>query len=384
MNSNRAARLFDEIARASGSSKIIMLSINPGLCKYLLAAYNPYIRYYTTSVSFGNGTEQFSELTWTILKKLSTRELSGYEAKSVVNTHIDELTPESAMLFKKILKKDLRMGTGAKSINKAFPGLIPTHDVMLALTKFDINRVKYPCFGSPKIDGVRGKFKNGYFYSRNGHKYVGLEHLQDRLKGITEEIDGELVVPGVSFQVSSGWIRSDVPTPDAEFRIIELPTIKENLITRLTMMADLVFPGISYIPRTVLNSEDDIYNFYKTCRNTGHEGAIITPYDYDYVGTRSWRWMKLKPLGVYDTKVLDVYEGEKGKKYEGQMGGVIVDFYGQLNKVGGGWSDVQRKAFWEKPMMIIGRMIEVHYMEKTDQNNMRHSRFHDFRPDKEE
>ena len=384
MNSNRAAIIFSEIARLSGHSKIVMLNMNPGLSRYLYAAYNPYTRYYLTNCSFGKGQEQFSDETWGILNQLSKRRISGYQAQTVVNNHTKKMTAISSTLFKKILKKDLRMGTGAKSINKAFPGLIPTHDVMKAQATFEIHRVKYPCFGSPKIDGVRSKFKGGLFYSRNGHPYAGLEHLQKELRNITEEIDGELVVPGVTFQVGSGWIRSDDPTPDAEFRIIELPTIKENLITRLTMMADLVFDGISYIPRTVLNNENDIYDFYKACRNNGYEGAIITPYDYEYVGSRSWRWMKLKPLKVYDTKVLDVYEGEKGKKYEGQMGGAIVLFNGKSNKVGGGWSDIQRKAYWEKPELLIGRMIEVHYMEETDDGNMRHSRFHDFRPDKEE
>ena len=208
--------------------------------------------------------------------------------------------------------------------------------------------------------------------------------MQKELSNITEEVDGELVVPGVSFQVGSGWIRSDDPTPDAEFRIIELPTIKENLITRLTMMSDLHLIGdhITYISREVLNSIDDVYRYYKTCRNAGYEGCVITPYDYEYVGTRSWNWMKMKPLGTYDTKVLDIYEG-KGK-YKDQMGGAIVMFNGKPNKVGGGWSDIQRKGYWEKPELIIGRMIEVHYMEETDDGNMRHSRFFDFRTDKEE
>jgi DNA ligase-1 len=327
------------------------------------------------------GIEQFDIKTWALLKMLHTREISGYDAQVLVNTHTKELTKRSSLLFQRILKKDLRMGTGIKSINKAFPGLIPTHDVMKAKPHFEIHRVRYPCFGSPKIDGVRSKFKRGKFYSRNGHEYVGLEHLQSELSEITEEIDGELVVPNVSFQVGSGWIRSDDPTPDAEFRIIELPTIKDSLATRITMMADLVFDGIWCVPRTTLSSETEIYDYYVECRRSGYEGAIITPYDYEYTGTRSWNWMKLKPLETYDAKVIDIYEG-KGK-YVGQMGGAIVMFHGKPNKVGSGWSDNQRKAFWEKPMALISKMIEVHYMEKTDDGNMRHSRFHGFRPDKE-
>ena len=47
------------------------------------------------------------------------------------------MTPKSAELFQRILKKDMRMGMGVKSINKALPGLIQTHDVMSAKPKFE-------------------------------------------------------------------------------------------------------------------------------------------------------------------------------------------------------------------------------------------------------
>jgi DNA ligase-1 len=318
-----------------------------------------------------------------VLKQLSQRKLSGDEAKLLVNHFTEEMTPRSSELFRRILNKDLRMGMGAKSINKVFPGLIPTHDVMLAKPHFEIHRVKYPCFGSPKIDGVRAKFKNGVFYSRNGHPYVGLDHLIQEIKGIKEELDGELVVPGVSFQVGSGWIRSDDPTPDATFNIFEIPTIKVPFIERLTIIADIhtISDGILGVTHKVLRDENEIMEFYKACRNLGYEGAVIKPFDYKYVGSRSWNWMKLKPEKTYDAKVTDIYEG-KGK-YKDEMGGVIVMFKGKPNKVGGGWSDIQRRKYWNNHNRIIGRMIEVHYMEETDDGNMRHSRFFDFRPDKE-
>lgn len=285
----------------------------------------------------------------------------------------------------------MRMGMGIKSINKVLPGLIPAHNVMLAKPTFEPHKVKYPCFGSPKIDGVRAIFKMGKFYSRNGHPYKGLEHLQEQLKiaGITGELDGELdgelVVPGVSFQISSGQIRSNNPTPNAEFKLIELPTIKDRYIVRLTLMRDLHLagPNIHHIPHEKLDSLDEIYKYYKLCRKHKYEGIVVTPYDYNYTGTRSWDWMKLKPKETYDAKIIDIYPGKPGTKYEFEMGGVTVMFKGKLNKVGGGWSDRQRLNFSIKPELIIGKMIEIHYMEETDDGNMRHARFFDFRPDKE-
>jgi len=383
IHSDKVFEVINEIADANGTYYKMQLLGFANMDKYLVAAYDPYTRYYITKVKPGKGTAEFSDITWTILDQLSSRELSGHAAQMIVDTHTSGLTARSSEIFKRIINKDLRMGLGAKSINKAFPGLIPTHNVMLAKL-FDAKRLKFPCYGSPKIDGVRAKFRNGVFYSRNGHPYVGLEHLENQLQGMTEELDGELLAAGVSFQEGSGLIRSDNPTPSAVFHLIELPTIKAPFVERLSMMEDLQEVhkgGIFAIQHKILQDEDDVMHYYKASREAGYEGAVIKPIDYEYVGTRSYNWMKMKNVDTADLIVTGVYEG-KGK-YEGQLGGVIVDFNGQPNKVGGGWNDGQREFFWHYPQSIIGKCIEVLYMEKTNDGNMRHSRFERFREDKD-
>ena len=74
---------------------------------------------------------------------------------------------------------------------------------------FDMSKVKFPCYASPKLDGVRGTFATDQIYSRNGHPYVGINHITDILYSMTYETDGELIIPGLSFQKGSGQIRSD-------------------------------------------------------------------------------------------------------------------------------------------------------------------------------
>jgi len=382
ISSDEVYDLFVKIANTSGSAKrsILKQYFRNDIAKYLLAAYDPFTKYYITRCAKGQGHEQFSKLTWTILNELSSRKLSGYEAEAVVNIHTKEMTEKSSNLFRMILNKDLRMGMGSKTINKVFPGLIPTHDVMLAKL-FESRRLRYPCFGSPKIDGVRAKLKNGKFYSRNGHEYVGLGHLAEELSEINGELDGELIVPNNTFQVSSGLIRSDDPTPNAQFHIFELPTYNGPFIERLTIMDDLhlIGPHILKVPHICLTSETEVHSFYTDCRKIGYEGAVIKPYDYKYRGTRSYDWMKMKPKENKDVFVTDVYEG-KGK-YVGQLGGVIVDF-NNGNSVGGGFSDKEREVYWLNPELIIGKCIEVSYMELTDDGNFRHANFEGIREDK--
>jgi len=379
LTSDNAYDLFVKIANTSGSSKQSLLRQYVPK-EYLLAAYDPFTKYYITKCRVGKGHREFDELTWDILNSLSSRNISGDEAKTVVSIHTKEMTEKSSNLFRMILNKDLRMGMGSKTINKVFPGLIPTHDVMLAKL-FESKRLRYPCYGSPKIDGVRAKFKNGKFYSRNGHEYVGLNHLAKELSSIDEELDGELVVPNVTFQVSSGLVRSDNPTPNAEFHIFEIPLYKGPFIERLILMDDLhlIGPHILKVPHFCLTRETRVYDYYAHCRKHGFEGAVIKPYNYEYTGTRSYNWMKMKPKENKDVIVTGMYEG-KGK-YKNQMGGVTVDF-NNGNSVGGGWSDKQRKDFWKDPSLIVGKCIEVSYMELTDDGNFRHANFERIREDK--
>lgn len=382
LNSDNAFDLFTKIANTSGLNKQQLLR-GQDVKEYLLTAYNPFAMYHVTKVEEGQGTEIFSVETWILLDALSSRKITGNDAQFAVNMHTIELTYKSSRLFHMIINKDLRMGMGAKTINKVFRGLIPTHDVMLAKL-FEPKRVKYPCFGSPKIDGVRAKFKNGVFYSRNGHPYKGLGHLTNELSLIKEEeFDGELVIPELTFQKSSGLIRSDCSTPDAEFRIFEIPTAKVSFKERLAMMDNVHLIGshILRVPHKLLYSENKVYEFYRNCKHAGFEGSVIKPIDYEYRGTRSYSWMKMKPKENKDVIVTDMYEG-KGK-YKGQLGGVTVKFNGS-NDVGGGWSDAERKDFWENPDKIIGKCIEVSFMEFTDKGNFRHANFEGFRPDKDE
>jgi DNA ligase-1 len=382
--SDMAYDAIEEINRASGTQKQVILRNYPGLTPYLYAAYNPFTRYYMTTKVLGQGNFQFEDMTWELLDLLSKRALSGNKGQHFLDTAVMGLTPKSAELLKRILKKDLRMGMGAKTINKVFPGLIPTHDVMLAKL-FDKRRVKFPCFTSPKIDGVRAIYRKGKFFSRNGHEYTGLSNLVKILQPVGDMvIDGELCVRGKSFQEGSGLIRRDEEVPLATFHPFDLPESGATFIERLTNLHDLISLGPEFVVpvhHEVAQSHDDIIDFYQVCRNMGFEGAVVKPYDYVYKGTRSYDWMKMKDVLSADLEVVGSFEGEG--KYVGMLGGIIVDFRGTEVRVGSGFSDRTRESLWEIREYLPGRIAEVLYMEVTDTGSLRHPRFVTFRPDKE-
>ena len=148
-------------------------------------------------------------------------------------------------------------------------------------------------------------------------------------------------------------------------------------------MADLhgITPAVTPVEHTKMLNMNDIMTFYHACRSIGFEGAVIKPFDYDYVGSRSYKWMKMKDVLSADVKVIAVEEG-KGK-YAGQMGKIVVDFNGVEVRVGGGFSDAERFIYCIQPELIISKMVEILYMEKTPDGSMRHPRFVRVRPDKD-
>ena len=175
------------------------------------------------------------------------------------------MTEKSACLFGMIINKDLRIGMAAKTINAVFPGLIPVHEVMLAKL-FDPKRVQYPCFGGPKIDCIRATYKHDQkeFLTRTGHVIKGLEHLLIQTGDIHEDLDGEIFIPGMDFQRSSGLIRRGASVPNAVFAMFESPSLKESFVNRLLFLEGIAKEkqGFLRLKHYKLNDHDHLYKFY--------------------------------------------------------------------------------------------------------------------------
>jgi DNA ligase-1 len=371
MNSDQAYDILMKISKTSGAEKLNLLKQYPGVIPIFKHALNPYITFGVTAQKHpGKGCGLFRDCgVKELLNNLQYRALTGAKALSEIKRVQTALTPKSAKLLDMILDRKLRIGVAAKSINKIWPGCIPTHDVMLA-QKFVPHRVKFPCSVEPKLDGLRATYIKGELYTRKGLKLLGLEHIKEELKCLpSAEWDGEVTIPGCSFQRASGLLRSQDKVPDAVFTIFA---------SRTPHPKDFSHPNkhVKFIKYVMCQTLDEILDWYHTYREQGYEGAMVKHGKYE--AKRSWNWMKIKPFHDAEFIVVDKYEGEG--KYEGTLGGLVVDFGGQLNKVGSGFTDEQRQQFWETDD-IIGQKITVEYMEKTDDGNMRHSRFKNIRWD---
>lgn len=371
--------IIQELRRTKGTNaKKVLLENHPELKPFLLAAYHPFMQYGIAPPQTGGfGTECFGDKSHELLSNLASGKLSGHAAKREVTVHLNELDYGSSQMFKCILNKSFDIGLAEKSINEVFPGLIPVHAIQLA-KPVDWRRVLFPCYVSPKLDGLRAIYRNGEFFSRKGHKLQGLTILAGRCKMLfpTQALDGELMVPGVHFNEVSGKIRSFDETPDAVYHVFDLPDHHGNLWERYKVLKNIAplraDSQVQVVPHHLISSQSEAQAWYDTYHAMGLEGAMLKDPEALYENGRSWSWQKMKAVESADCKVTGIFEGQG--KYAGLCGGIYVDFNGVRVGVGSGLTDYQRNAWADTPEDIIGSIVEVAYQEVTPDGSLRHPR----------
>lgn len=363
--------------------RILKELASPTLMQAIKYAYNPYWRYYIKQFPptiVGGRKHRLSSLTWGMLTALHTRKITGSAAKNAVQVYESSLMPKDAEVFKMIVLKDFKWGLGATRINEVFHGLIPQHKVMLA-EEFDLTRVVFPCYISPKIDGVRGTLMDNKIYSRGGHEYVGLDHLIGILP-TKYHFDGEIIIPDIHFQESSGRIRSSKRCPDAVFYVFDMTNTNVTFAERYEYLHKLrVFSNkVKIVNHIKVHNIEELDSIHRVFTDKGMEGSMIKTLNHLYQNKRSYDWMKIKKISTVDAHVSTVVLGEG--KYDGMVGALTCIINGVTVNVGTGITDAQRAAWMRNPGEIIGKVIEISYMEKTLDGHYRHPVFKGIRHDK--
>lgn len=440
MNTDQIYDLIEAIGAVSGRNekeKLLEVAINDEtLIEVLRYANDPLITFGITPpkrLAREVGCEFDEVLTWSLLEKLRARTLTGNAARDEVKDMMACLTPKSAVLFERILNKDLRCGITATTINKVAPGTVPLFGVMLA-HKYEEKRIKtFPVGVEPKLDGLRVmgliRGNDARFFSRTGKPFPALDHLAEPVYRMVTRawqaanfiiasdtrdsnqrelaklyrnllggdsprlvIDAEAIAG--SFNETTGAVRrkSEVAT-DAVLHMFEAlpydkivgePTPFGMIYKRrrnfLEFVASFAKPSdpIKTTFFQTAHSHDEIAAIYAAHRADGFEGAMVKPLDGLYVKTRSHAWLKCKNESSENLRVVSAFEGTG--KYEGQLGGLIVERAGVQVRVGGGFTDEQRAEIWAERTDIIGKIIEVEYHEIIKESgSLRHPRFSGFR-----
>lgn len=309
-----------------------------------------------------------------LLDKLSYGKLRGQEAKSQVKEAIEALTFEDGEVLKKVLKKDLRCGVKAKTTNKAFgEDFIPIFGCMLASAFKGINVKGY--YMSLKYDGLRGKYLDGIMYTRNGHIIQGIEHITKELLSLNiNSLDGELLIPGEHFQISSGQIRSTNSSINAMYHVFDTAELNIPFKDRLQKLQGLAFPEcIKVVKHSLIKDNESVDRNFEKALNAGYEGLVLKSPNHLYKQSRSKDWLKMKAEDSIELLITGLYEGEG--KWKGMAGGCICQYKDtKVRASSGRLSDDNKKYVWEHSEEYIGKKIEVLFHEITPTGSLRHPR----------
>lgn len=258
---------------------------------------------------------------------------------------------------------------------------------------YDKNRpLPFPMWLSPKLDGLRGEFYDGSFWTKTGHPIYGLSEQTALLRPVWKvHLTGELLVPGVDFDTSSGNIRSHSPSPKAVYYVFDAPGLEQEpfrrrLLWYYTNIKALNTPRVVPVSNVLVHTMEEVERMFKMYMAMGMEGIVLkTPEHLHMDGCNAdgetWEWVRMKPFITEDVKVLDKYEGEG--KHAGRLGGFIVENLRTRvqSKVGGGFTDQEREFYWLHFERYRGSICEISFQRKTKLGRYRHPNFVRFRRD---
>ena len=317
--------------------------------------------------------------------------------------------------IKELITKKYKCGVTAKVASTILPDLIKNeHEIMLA-HKFE-GKINGPVNISLKLDGIRCTAlidDKGHvvFKTRQGKVIKGLLEIKMALKAYNLSscmLDGELIrinkenLPSdENFRLTTEIVnsKSDDKT-GLEFVLFDVTPLsayyeKEcdmDYHTRMILLSQLIPQSnkfIRIVPMYGITEDVDvIYKTLSTVTSQGLEGLMLNTVTGKYgFGKRSKDLLKVKAMQTCDIKCIGIEEGEG--KYAGVLGKIVCDYKGFTLRVGSGFTDDERKFYWNNQDKIINQLVEIQYFEeskdkKTGDLSLRFPVFKRIRDDKTE
>ena len=363
--------------------------------------YNPHKKY---KIDEG----KYDKITTTIGNKLSLHQEDWNDFKSFLDTLAEKKSAtdkdvlaiktfidkyEEADFLKMVLFKDLRLNMNIRKFQRVWSNFCVEPQVQLA-QKFE--GVKYPySVYSRKLDGLRAYYKDGVAISRTNkpHKTEPLAHITAQLKQFVDYdtwvYDGEIIYLNPDgtedFTKAISLARSDNRTPECDnlyyciFDMIQkeafenktpdVATFKDEY-TRMKAHLGIVEEKrdwyVTSQPNILLLKQVDETGLEELQQNRikyNYEGIMIRNADAHYEYKRSNNIRKIKEMQDTEVKLLGMEAGTG--KFANTLGAMVADYNGYELKIGSGFSDEQRKHYWQHRDEYVGKYVKVKYFEKT-------------------
>ena len=244
------------------------------------------------------------------------------------------------------------------------------------------DKVTYPIYSQPKLDGIRCIVKSDGMWTRTGKPILSAPHVFESLKPLFEEnpdliFDGELYADKYAndFNAIVSLVKKTKPTAQdlidsaktIQYHIYDLPSNPEAFTERCLELVELAYNMDGNICKIVstdlVDSENGVEAYYLDYISAGYEGQMLR-IDAPYENKRSNFLLKNKTFTDEEYKIVDVEEGNGN--LTGMVGALVFEskqgdkFTASVN---GGWEYL--KELWKERKSLIGKEATIKYFNIT-------------------
>jgi DNA ligase-1 len=282
----------------------------------------------------------------------------------------------------------------------------------------DPSKLKLPCLGLRKVDGVRMMHITGIATGRSlkthGNLYITAKYSDPRCAGFDGEVafgdtirsdslcrDTTSVMSRIQGEPEVEWLLFDWLRED----VIHLPYVERHkrLTEYLSENQEWAFAmGISVIPYRVLNSLEEVEAYYEESLEWGFEGSILRSPDGEHKSgratTKVGAYLRMKPQSDKEALVLRLVEAmenqneakvnelgrtERSSHKENKVGKGMVGMLvckdletGMEIDVGAGkLTHEERTHYWNNPGEMIGQCVKYRSMDSGIKDKPRFPRY---------
>lgn len=290
------------------------------------------------------------------------------------------LAEAEALIIKK-LKKDY-----FETIEEAKSNIIELP--MLAQRYEDCkDKIEFPCWVQPKLDGMRSNVNQVKFISRENRPITWMNHIWGDIKKcpFADTFDGELYAHGYSFEDNMRMTKKyrEGITELVSLNVYDLCLPNLSFVQRYAVLKQMVeiinSPHIHLVPTYSVKDMEDVKKYHAQFLNEGYEGTIIRWGNAGYkFNGRSENLVKYKDFKDIALTILDVIPMDKYPK----QGMIICEMNGERFTATPKMSHDKREELLLNKANYIGETAEIRYFQETDRGVARFPVFVGIRNDK--